>query len=65
MTLSNTQGAPTSWNELPATITDYLTAHRTRDVATAIEAFTADAVVTDEGQSYRGRALISRLVIEP
>ena len=44
-----------SWDELPATITTYLTAHRARDVATAITAFTADAVVTDEGHTYRGR----------
>ena len=44
-----------SWDELPATITTYLTAHKARDVATAITAFTADAVVTDEGHTYRGR----------
>ena len=44
-----------SWDELPATITTYLTAHEARDVATAITAFTADAVVTDEGHTYRGR----------
>jgi ketosteroid isomerase-like protein len=44
-----------SWDELPATITTYLTAHEARDVATAITAFTADAVVTDEGHTCRGR----------
>ncbi len=55
MTVENNQGTPTSWNGLPATITNYLSAHATRDVATAIMAFTADAVVTDEGQNYRGR----------
>ncbi|BBZ18533.1 nuclear transport factor 2 family protein [Mycolicibacterium gadium] len=68
------QQTPTSWDELSATITTYLTAHEARDVTTAISTFTADAVVTDEGQTYRGideirfttdRALISRLVIEP
>jgi ketosteroid isomerase-like protein len=49
------QETATSWDELPATITTYLTAHRERDVATAVTAFTADAVVTDEGHTYRGR----------
>jgi ketosteroid isomerase-like protein len=49
----------TSWDELPATITNYLTAHRERDVATAVAAFTDDAVVTDEGHTYRGRDQIS------
>lgn len=44
-----------TWDELPATITTYLTAHQARDVATAITAFTADAAVTDEGHTYRGR----------
>jgi ketosteroid isomerase-like protein len=55
MTVDNQQGTPTSWDELPATITRYLTAHATKDVDTAILAFTADAVVTDEGHTYRGR----------
>jgi len=45
----------TSWDELPPTITTYLTAHEARDAATAITAFTDDAVVTDEGHTYRGR----------
>lgn len=45
----------TSWDELPATITTYLTAHEAKDAATAITAFTDDAVVTDEGHTYRGR----------
>ena len=48
-----------SWDELPATITTYLTAHQARDAATAITAFTAHAVVTDEGHTYRGRDSIS------
>lgn len=48
------QETATSWDELPATIATYLTAHKERDVATAVAAFTADAVVTDEGQTYRG-----------
>lgn len=48
------QGTTTSWDELPATIATYLTAHEARDVASASEAFADDAVVTDEGNTYRG-----------
>ena len=40
--------------ELPATISDYLRAHVARDVETALAAFAEDAVVTDEGNTYRG-----------
>ncbi len=55
MTVDNNQPTAASWDELPATITNYLNAHKMRDVATAIMAFTAHAVVTDEGQDHRGR----------
>lgn len=48
----------TTWNTLPAVVTTYLTAHRVRDVATAIKAFTADAEVTDEGHTFHGREAI-------
>jgi ketosteroid isomerase-like protein len=41
-------------NQLPETITRYLTAHRTRDVDTAISCYTVDATVVDEGSTYRG-----------
>jgi len=44
--------------ELPKTITGYLTAHRLRDADAAIGAFTDDAVVTDDGQTYEGAAAI-------
>ena len=44
-----------TWNELPATVTTYLTAHRGHDVETAAAAFTADATVADDGRTYRGR----------
>ncbi|WP_229074454.1 nuclear transport factor 2 family protein [Actinoplanes sp. DH11] len=43
-----------SWDDLPAVITTYLPAHEARDIAAALAAFTADAVVTDEGRTYRG-----------
>ena len=58
MTVDGNEGISTSWDELPAAITTYLTAHRTRDTATAITTFTADAVVTDEGRTHRGRGEI-------
>ena len=41
-------------NELPATIRNYLAAHAARDAATAIDAFSPDAVVVDEGRTIRG-----------
>jgi ketosteroid isomerase-like protein len=40
--------------DLPATIRDYLAAHVARDADTAIKAFAPDAVVTDEGRTFRG-----------
>jgi ketosteroid isomerase-like protein len=45
---------------LPRTITDYLTAHRTRDADTAITCFANDAAVTDDGNTYHGTADIRR-----
>ena len=58
MTHDNSGGIATSWAELPAAITTYLTAHTAGDAPAAVTAFTADAVVTDEGQTYRGGAAI-------
>ena len=40
---------------LPAVITDYLVAHRARDLDPALAAYTDDAVAVDEGQTYRGK----------
>jgi ketosteroid isomerase-like protein len=54
-TVEQSKGAPTSWDELPAAIRTYLVAHQARDLQTAISAFAVDAVVTDEGRTYRGR----------
>lgn len=48
----------TTWNALPAVVTTYLTAHKARDVAAALSSFTADATVTDEGHTVRGRDAI-------
>lgn len=47
-----------TWNALPTVVTTYLTAHSTRDVATAISSFTADATVTDEGHTVHGHEAI-------
>ena len=40
--------------ELPAVIRNYLAAHAARDTNTAIEAFGPDAVVVDQGRTFRG-----------
>lgn len=45
----------TNTAQLPAIIDTYLTAHRSRDVEGALALFAADATVTDEGRTYRGR----------
>ncbi len=39
---------------LPPTVRDYLTAHAARDVPAALRAFAPDAVVTDQGETFRG-----------
>ncbi len=44
-----------TWDELPATVTTYLTAHDAHDVETAAATFTADATVADDGRTHRGR----------
>ena len=54
-----TENNNTAWAALPTVVTTYLTAHRTRDVATALAAFTTDAAVTDEGQTVHGRDAVS------
>jgi ketosteroid isomerase-like protein len=48
-----------AWEQLPAAVRTYLTAHQARDTATALAAFTDDAVVTDEGRTHCGRADIA------
>lgn len=45
---------------LPEVITRYLKAHRVHDNATAITAFTGDATVIDDGNTYQGGAAIDR-----
>jgi ketosteroid isomerase-like protein len=40
---------------LPVPVRDFLAAHLARDVDTAAAAFAPDAVVVDDGRTYRGR----------
>jgi len=55
-------------NDLPEVITSYLEAHQARDLDTAIERYTDDASVTDEGRTYNGpdeiRAWLARSASE-
>ena len=39
---------------LPANAIRYLDAHRSRDIPTAVDTFTDDAVVIDDGHTYSG-----------
>jgi len=41
-------------DDLPATIRDFLAAHVTRDADTALGCFSPDAVVVDDGRTFRG-----------
>ncbi|SCG38969.1 nuclear transport factor 2 family protein [Micromonospora humi] len=58
------QASPIAPDELPATITRYLTAHQARDLDAAVALLTPDAAVTDEGRTHQGpeqiRAWLSR-----
>ncbi|HTR90724.1 MAG TPA: nuclear transport factor 2 family protein [Trebonia sp.] len=67
-TIDWTQATGIAPDELPAAITRYLIAHQARDLDTAIAHYAPDAVVTDEGRTYRGpgeiRAWLSRAASE-
>jgi ketosteroid isomerase-like protein len=55
-------------DQLPEVITSYLKSHQARDLDAAIERYTDDASVTDEGRTYNGpdeiRAWLSRSASE-
>lgn len=51
-------------NELPPTVRGFLDAHAARDVDTAAKAFTADAVVTDQDETFRGTEEVVRFLRE-
>jgi hypothetical protein len=53
-----TNGTSVSLTDLPHAAATYLAAHDVRDVDRALTAFTPDAEITDEGQTYRGRVKI-------
>ncbi|OBB73753.1 DUF4440 domain-containing protein [Mycobacterium sp. 852014-52144_SCH5372336] len=57
MAMQQSDGTAISRDELPWAVATYLTAHR--DVTTALTAFTVDAIVTDEGHTYRGHGEIA------
>ena len=54
--------------DLPEIITRYLKAHQARDLDAAIQSYTPDATVTDEGRTYHGpeeiRSWLSRSASE-
>lgn len=51
---------PSDDRSVPEIIGRYQSAHDSRDAATALTAFTADATVTDDGASYAGTDEIRR-----
>jgi ketosteroid isomerase-like protein len=51
-----TTPTPIPTADLPATVRAYLSAHADRDADTAIASFAPDAVVVDEGHTFRGTA---------
>jgi hypothetical protein len=52
------QSRPVDPAALPEVITRYLSAHRSHDTDTALTAFTGQATVTDDGNTYNGPAAI-------
>ena len=50
--------------DLPTTVQTYLAAHTARDTETALAAFTADAVVIDDGHTHRGTGEVRRWLQE-
>lgn len=50
---------------LPAPIAAYFEAAKTADAAALQQCFTADATVTDEGQTYTGRSEIGQWKADP
>jgi len=49
-------------HQLPATIRSFLAAHHIRDIDAAARAFSSDAVVVDEGRTYRGSVEIGEFL---
>ena len=53
---------PQDIDRLPPAARTFLAAHRTRDVEAALRAFVPDAVVVDDGTTYRGTDGIRRFL---
>jgi len=51
-------------DQLPATIRDYLDAHAAGDTEGALRAFDPGAVVTDQGQTFRGTEQVLRFLTQ-
>lgn len=54
MTSDTTNETTIEPTDLPATIRAFLAAHAARDTDAAVRALTADAVVRDQGETFRG-----------
>lgn len=57
-----TESASVRSDALPATVRRFLAAHAARDADAALRAFSPDAVVVDDGTTYRGVDEIRRFV---
>ncbi|MEW2287312.1 nuclear transport factor 2 family protein [Streptomyces sp. NPDC047841] len=58
--MTDTSTTAPGTHELPGVVHRYLEAHTARDTAAAVAALTADATVTDDGHTYRGRAAVAQ-----
>jgi ketosteroid isomerase-like protein len=56
--MHDNQPRTSTQDALPEVITRYLKAHRAHDAGTAITAFTGEATVIDDGNTYEGTAAI-------
>ncbi|MBY8875505.1 nuclear transport factor 2 family protein [Micromonospora sp. PLK6-60] len=61
--MNSKRATAVNWDDLPAVITGFLSAHQAREADAAVGAFAADAVVTDEGRSHRGTAEIRNWLV--
>ncbi|KMS86064.1 hypothetical protein ACZ91_38625 [Streptomyces regensis] len=57
--MTDTPTAPGT-HELPDVVQRYLKAHSARDAVAAAATLTAEATVTDDGRTYRGRAAVEQ-----
>lgn len=51
-------------DQLPTTIRDFNAAHEARDADAALALMTPGAVITDEGNTYRGEDVLRRFIAE-